>query len=147
MKKENDAPGLSATSPTLTYLTEVGSVARPPGYSLAVVAERSVLVAVAGQLSLDADGSFVGAGDFGAQVERALANLVAVLAAAGCRPSDVLKLTHFVVGLDEARLATVRAVRDRFFEGARPASSLVGVASLASTQALYEVEALAARQG
>jgi enamine deaminase RidA (YjgF/YER057c/UK114 family) len=144
MKKENETPDSSAVGAPLTYLTEVDGVARPPGYSHAVVAARSV--AVAGQVSLDADGTFVGAGDFAVQVDRALANLVAVLAAAGCRPADVLKLTHFVVGLDGARLATVRGVRDRYFEGAKPASSLVGVASLASPQALYEVEALAARQ-
>jgi enamine deaminase RidA (YjgF/YER057c/UK114 family) len=140
-----DATTMPSVREPMTYYARVAGVAVPPGYSHAVAAARPVLVAVAGQVSLDADGAIVGAGDFGAQVERALANLVSVLAAAGCTPADVLKLTHFVVGLDGLRLAAVRAARDRVFRNERPASSLIGVASLASPAALYEVEALAAR--
>ena len=139
---ENDT---TAPAP-LAYITRVDGVALPPGYSHAVCAKRSVLVAISGQIALDEHGAFVGEGDFPAQVERAFVNLVAVLEAAGCKTSDVLKLTHFVVGLDPARLAAMRAVRERFFPGDKPASSLVGVASLVSPQALYEVEALAARE-
>ena len=107
---------------------------------------RSVLIAVAGQLSFDADG-VVRRGWRLRRAGRPCAWRTSLPCSLppGARPADVLKLTHFVVGLDGARLTTVRAVRDRYFDGAKPASSLVGVAALASPQALYEVEALAAR--
>ena len=129
-----------------THLTRVDGVATPTGYSHAVITTRPVLVTISGQVALDASGAFVGVDDFGAQVEQAFANLVAVLAAAGCNPTDVVKLTHFIVGLDATRLAAVRSVRDRVFPGAKPSSSLLGVSALFAPQALYEVEAIAARR-
>ena len=130
---------------TFTHVMQVEGVATPKGYSHAVITTRAVLVTISGQVALDASGAFVGVDDFDAQVDQAFANLVAVLAAAGCSPADVVKLTHFIVGLDASRLASVRSVRDRIFPGAKPSSSLLGVSALFAPQALYEVEAIAAR--
>ena len=70
-------------------------------------------------------------------------NLGRALGAAGAGWSDVVKLTFFVVGVDE--LTTVRAVRDEFVDTtAPPASSLVQVAGLFRPDLLIEVEAMAA---
>ena len=130
---------------TLTHLVQVDGVASPTGYSHAVITTRPVLIAISGQVALGPSGELVGVDDFGAQVEQAFANLVAVLDAAGCKPADVVKLTHFIVGLDATRLALVRGVRDRIFPDAKPSSSLLGVTALFAPQVLYEVEAFAAR--
>lgn len=72
-------------------------------------------------------------------------NLRLALAAAGCAPADLLKINYYVVGLDHDRLLAVRAARDQFFPGDKPASTLVGVAALFDPDSLVEVELVAAR--
>lgn len=114
-----------------------------PGYSHAVATSGRPLLFVSGQVSTDAGGKVVGAGDFAAQAEQAFQNLRTVLAAAGASFADVLKLTYFVVGLDDERLMMVRRVRDRFLAEPPPASTLLGVQALARRDFLIEIEAVA----
>jgi 2-iminobutanoate/2-iminopropanoate deaminase len=74
--------------------------ARPRGpYSQAVRAGG--LVFVAGQLPLDADGGLVGEGDIAAQTGAVLANMAAILAAAGSSLDRVVKTTVFLTSLDD----------------------------------------------
>jgi enamine deaminase RidA (YjgF/YER057c/UK114 family) len=68
-----------------------------------------------------------------------------VLDAAGCSPAGVLKVTYFVVGLDRERLLAVRAARDAFFTGPKPAATLLGIAALFDPDALIEIEVIAVR--
>jgi len=115
----------------------------PPGYSHAVATART-LIFVSGQVPLDPSGALVGGDDFEAQTAQVFENLRAVLAGVGGSFDDIVKLTYFVVGLDAARLASVRRVRDRFLgDGPRPASSLLGVAALFRPDVLVEIEAIA----
>jgi enamine deaminase RidA (YjgF/YER057c/UK114 family) len=99
----------------------------------------------AGQVALDVEGNLVGYGDFPAQVHQVFANLRLALAAAGCTPATVLKVTYYVVGLNRERLLAIRSVRDHFFAGLKPASTLLGVAALFDPDALLEVEVIATR--
>ena len=76
----------------------------------------------------------------GAQAERVLANLGAILKAAGCTWSDVVKTTVFLH--DMADFPRVNDLYARAFGDARPARSTVQVAGL-PRGVLVEIEAVA----
>jgi reactive intermediate/imine deaminase len=115
-----------------------------PGYSQVVTVRGGDLVFVAGQVSLDASGALVGAGDFAAQTRQTFQNLMDALAAVGASAISVIKLTTFVTDMSE--LATFRAVRDQFLDPAHlPASTLVQVTRLFRPEFLIEIEAIAVR--
>jgi enamine deaminase RidA (YjgF/YER057c/UK114 family) len=125
----------------------------PPGlpdwstlFSQVVVAEGASLriVAISGQVGVDERQAVAGDGSFVAQVERAFANLVVAISAAGCSVVDVVKLTIYVVGYEQERVGAIReAVRHHFGGRALPACTLVGVQALGRPEFQIEVEALA----
>ncbi|HUP07881.1 MAG TPA: RidA family protein [Caldimonas sp.] len=94
---------------------------------------------IAGQVGVEPDGRV--ADGFAPQAEAAWRNLVAVLADAGMSASDLVKVTHYLLSPDD--LAAYNAVRMRWLGAARPASTLVVVASLAKPEWRVEVEAIA----
>ena len=108
-------------------------------YSQAIVAAG--LVHCSGQVALDpATGQLV-AGDVSAQAERVLANLKAVLAAAGSDFSRAVKCTVYLRTM--ADFAAVNAVYARAFPGdAPPARATVAVADLPKG-ALVEIDCTA----
>ena len=111
------------------------------GYSHVVAASGRV-VAVAGQVALDAAGNVVGENDPEAQARQVFQNLGAALAAIGASFDDVIKLTLFLT--DVSILPVVRRVRDEHVDTERPpASTAVQVAGLVRPEFLLEVEALA----
>lgn len=115
----------------------------PPvnGYSHAV-AFTGRLIAISGQVPLDAQGRLAGT-DPQAQVRQVFENLVAALAAAGAGVEHVVKLTVYLT--DMADLAAFRQVRDEYVAADNPpASTLVQVSSLANPAFRIEVDALAA---
>jgi len=79
------------------------------------------------------------------QADQAYANLQQRLAAAGASPSDLLKVTVYIPGFSEADLAVLGPAREKhgFLSGAAPASTLLGIQSLYSTEAAIEVEGIA----
>ncbi|GAA3350472.1 RidA family protein [Amorphoplanes nipponensis] len=115
----------------------------PPtnGYSHAVTF-TGTLVAVSGQVPLDAEGRVVGADDPRAQTRQVFHNLRVALAAAGSDLAHVVKLTVFLTNMGD--LADFRSVRDEFLDPRRPpASSLVQVSGLVHPAFRIEIEALA----
>lgn len=106
------------------------------------------LVHVSGQVSWDADGKVVGAGDMRAQSEQVFKNVTDVLRAAGASWDDVIKMNGYMVGVTPENVAAYREVRMRFLKPARlPASTLVGVTALVQPELLLEVECIAAVGG
>jgi 2-iminobutanoate/2-iminopropanoate deaminase len=106
-------------------------------YNQAIVAGE--LVFVAGQLGLRPGDTAV-AGDIGDQTERALANLAAILEAAGSSMDKLVKTSVFLADLDDFQGMNdvyARKVGDR-----PPARSTFQVARLPSG-ALVEIEAVA----
>jgi 2-iminobutanoate/2-iminopropanoate deaminase len=96
---------------------------------------------VSGQVGVRPDGTLEQG--FTAQAERAWDNLLAILAAAGMGPADVVKANVYLTrGSD---LAESRRIRDAKLAGAAPASTLAVVAALANPAWLFEVEAVAAK--
>ena len=119
-------------------------LARPNGFSHLTIAPAGRVVFVSGQVSYDAAGEVVGAGDLAAQTRQVFVNLGAALEAAGSGFDRVLKLTFFVRDLSEAAVATIRQARREFLvDDALPASTMVGVAALAKPSLLLEVETYA----
>jgi enamine deaminase RidA (YjgF/YER057c/UK114 family) len=116
---------------------------RPKGYSNGVVADGR-LVFVAGQVGWNADQLFE-TEDFVAQVEQALANIVAVLAEAEARPEHIVRLTWYVTDKREylTRLSDVGQAYRRIIGRHFPAMTLVQVAGLAEDRAKVEIEATA----
>jgi enamine deaminase RidA (YjgF/YER057c/UK114 family) len=118
-------------------------VKTPPGFSHAAVVSGGRLVFVSGQVGRDKQGKMPS--DFRGQTAGAFANLKLVLAAAGAKPEDVIKLNYYVVGLNHEKLVTLREQRDQFLAGAHPpASTLAGVQALAQEDIQVEIEAVAA---
>ena len=92
-------------------------------------------------MPVDAQGRVVGEG-VAEQARQIFRNLELVLRAAGCGPADVVKVTLFLLDVNDR--ATINPVRQEFFGDARPASTLVEVSALAVPGALLEIEAVAA---
>ncbi|HET7136874.1 MAG TPA: RidA family protein [Gaiellaceae bacterium] len=99
------------------------------------------LLFVSGCVPVDADGNLVGGDDVVAQARHVFANVGAVLAAAGASFADVVKVTVFLLDVDDR--TAVNEVRKEVFGETRPASTLVEVSRLAVPGARIEVEATA----
>src|SRR5438093_11703721 len=104
------------------------------------------MVAIAGQVAMDARGELVGVDDPRAQAERVFENLRSALAAAGATFADVIKFGVFTT--DISILPVVREIRDRHIDtDLPPASTAVQVAALFQPGYVLEVEALAVVAG
>lgn len=99
------------------------------------------LLFVSGIVPVDEQRALVGGDDVVAQARQVFANMEQVLAAAGCRFADVVKVTVFLT--DVADRPLVNPVRQEVFGEARPASTLVEVSALVIPGAKIEVEAVA----
>jgi enamine deaminase RidA (YjgF/YER057c/UK114 family) len=117
---------------------------RGAGYAHGMSA-RGRVVFTAGQVGWDPHSRKVTAGGFVRQVEQALANVAAILDAAGATPADVVRLTWFITDRQaylEAQQevgAAYRSIFGRHF----PAMSVVVVAGLIEEGAMVEIEATA----
>lgn len=116
------------------------SLAPPSGFSHAVAADGGRIVFLAGQTALDSDGQITGE-TVTAQFERALANLLTALAAAGGSPAHLASLTVYAVDLGDyrAHAAELGAIWRRLAGRDYPAMAAVGVSRLWDTAALVEI--------
>lgn len=106
-------------------------------YSQGVVANG--LLFTAGQIGIDPQTGRLVDGGFAAQTERVLANLSAVLEAAGASWADVVKTTVYLH--DMADFPTFNEMYGRHIGDARPARSTVQTAGL-PRGALVEIDAV-----
>ncbi|MBC7710889.1 MAG: RidA family protein [Rhizobacter sp.] len=128
--------------PTQVIHTDLAPAAIGP-YSQAVSVRMDTaekLVFCSGQIGLDPATGNLRDG-FEAQVDQALANLQAVIAAAHGRLGGIVKLTLFLTDL--GNFAAVNAKMEALLSKPYPARSTVGVASLPKG-ALFEIEAIVA---
>ncbi|MCA9525212.1 MAG: RidA family protein [Myxococcales bacterium] len=126
-----------------------GTVIQPPGwppargYANGIVATGRVL-AIAGQVGWTPAGVFE-AKDLLGQFDQALANVRAVLDAAGGQPEDVIRMTIYVTDLPAYRAGVkgLGPIWRRHFGRHYPAMALVGVTGLVEPEALVEIETTA----
>lgn len=115
---------------------------QPKGYSNGIMAEGR-LVVTGGVVGWDVTGRF--ADGFVAQVRLALENIVAILAEGGAGPEHLVRLTWYVVDMDEY-LSNLKALGKAYRDviGAHyPSMALVQVVRLVETSARLEIEATA----
>jgi enamine deaminase RidA (YjgF/YER057c/UK114 family) len=129
------APGLRSVNPP--------GWPQPKGYANGITG-RGRLVFVAGQIGWN-EAQIFATDDFVGQLEQALRNTVAVLAAAGARPEHVARMTWYVTDKREylASLPAIgrawREILGRHF----PAMALVQVVALIEDRAKIEIETTA----
>jgi enamine deaminase RidA (YjgF/YER057c/UK114 family) len=115
------------------------------GYSHAAFAPTgSELVYIGGQYASDENGHTTSE-DFSEQVAQSFANLGTVLRAAGVDYSNVIRLGTFIVAHDGHKLEVLVNAVQGIWGNNPPAQTLVGVASLALPDMLFEVDAIAVR--
>jgi enamine deaminase RidA (YjgF/YER057c/UK114 family) len=114
----------------------------PKGYANGIRASGD-LVFVGGMVGWDQEKHF--AADFIGQTKQALRNILAVLAIAGGAPEHVVRMTWYVVNMDEYRdcQAALGAVYREVMGKHYPAMTLVEVRRLVEPEALVEIEATA----
>lgn len=100
------------------------------------------LIFVSGQLPIGPDGAALKDKSFEDQARQAIANMLSIVKAAGSGPERVLKVTAFIVGI-ENWLAFNGAYAE-LFGASKPARSVVPVPAL-HNGLLVEIEAIAAR--
>lgn len=115
----------------------------PRGYTQVVASQGARTIYVAGQVSVDVIGNVVAPGDVVGQARRAFTNVKSAVEAAGATVEDIVKVTWYVVGYRSELLPHLAAARSDVFGDHAPASTLIGVAALASPDYLVEVEAVA----
>jgi len=127
------ATSVQVERPTIEGLND------PLHFSNAVTIEGGKMVHLSGMLSPE--------GDLGAQLKGVYDKLKIGLAGCGASPSDVIRQLVFVVDLVPEHRELVLAAMGEFYEAARPASTLVGVAALIIAGALVEIDVTAAIDG
>lgn len=99
------------------------------------------LLFVSGCVPVDADGALVGGDDPAEQTRQVLRNVGAILEAAGASFADVVKVTVYLVDVDDR--TKINPVRQEVFGPTRPASTLVEISRLAIPGARVEIDAVA----
>lgn len=109
------------------------------GYSHAWRAGNTVYIS--GQVARDNDGNVVGKGDIAAQATQVLSNLKNVVEAAGGTMNDIVKITVFTTSLSHR--PAIAEARTKYWQSDWPASTFLVISSLADTDFLLEIEAIA----
>jgi reactive intermediate/imine deaminase len=126
------------------HLDRISTTQAPtPAGHYAQAAAFADLVFVSGQIPVSPDGTHHQQDDFETQARQALANVLAILTAAGSAPVDVLKVTAYIVGVENWPL--FNRIYAETFGDARPARSVVPVPELHYGY-LIELEAIAKRK-
>jgi enamine deaminase RidA (YjgF/YER057c/UK114 family) len=116
----------------------------PTGFSHAVVATGTRVVFLAGQTALDTEGKVTG-DTLPAQFEKALANLLTALTAAGGTPADLARVTVYATDVAAYRVHAPELGRiwRRLAGRDYPAMAVVEVVRLWDDQAQVELDGFA----
>ena len=123
---------------TRRAISTAGAPAAIGPYSQGIVADGFLFCA--GQAALDPGTAALVEGGIEPETERVMANLSAVLDAAGASWGDVVKTTIFLIDMGD--FGTVNGIYGRFVTDPPPARSTVGVAALPKG-ARVEIEVVA----
>jgi enamine deaminase RidA (YjgF/YER057c/UK114 family) len=114
----------------------------PKGYANGIAADGRIVV-TGGVIGWDTQGHL--ASGFVAQVRQALCNIAAILAEGEARPQHLVRLTWYVVDMEEylANLKELGKIYREIFGTHYPAMALVQVVRLVEKAARVEIEATA----
>ncbi len=117
-------------------------VYNPPVYSQGIrVTGAQTILFLSGQVAYDRDGSTLHRGDFKGQAREAFRALKSLIESAGGAMANIVKINTYLT--DIRYRADMAPIRQEFFGGKSPASTLVEVSALAHPDWLIEIEAIA----
>ena len=99
------------------------------------------IVFLSGQAPISPEGQLVGEGNFEAQARQVFENLGTVLEQSGATFDSIVKVVVYVT--DTSKLRDYARVKAEYIPGAQPASTAIGVASLALPGMMIELDAIA----
>jgi 2-iminobutanoate/2-iminopropanoate deaminase len=118
-------------------------VFNPPAYSQGMrVSGAQSLLFLSGQVAYDQHGGVLHRGDFKGQAREAFRALKSLVESAGGTMGSIVKINTYVT--DIRYRADLVPIRQEFFAGKSPASTLVEISALAHPDWLIEIEAIAA---
>lgn len=128
--------------PAIAQVLQPSGWPMPKGYANGVAADGRIVV-TGGVIGWDAEERL--AEGFVAQVRQTLGNIAAILAEGGARPEHLVRLTWYVVDMDEylTNLKELGRVYRDIFGAHYPAMALVQVVRLVEKAARVEIEATA----
>jgi enamine deaminase RidA (YjgF/YER057c/UK114 family) len=131
----------SEAAPTARVL-QPGGWPQPKGYANGMAADGRIVV-TGGVIGWDDEGRLPNG--FVAQVRQTLRNIAAILAEGSAQPAHLVRLTWYVVDMDEylANLNELGAIYREIFGAHYPAMALVQVVRLVEKEARVEIEATA----
>ena len=142
------APTLSVVPDSKPPASEGPQVLQPPGWPMPKgyangMAADGRLVVTGGVIGWDAAGNLQEG--FVAQARQTLANIAAIIAQGGAGPEHLVRLTWYVVDMDEylANLKALGRIYREIFGAHYPAMALVQVVRLVEKAARVEIEATA----
>ena len=132
----------SDSSPSGPQVLQPSGWPVPKGYANGMAADGR-LVVTGGVIGWDTEGHLES--DFVAQVRQTLSNISEILAEGGARPEHLVRLTWYVVDIEEylANLKNLGRVYREIFGAHYPAMALVQVVRLVEKAARVEIEATA----
>lgn len=114
------------------------------GFSQAVAANGTRIVAIAGQVAWNAAQELMGGGDLHLETMKALENLQIALRSVRAELSDVIALRLYIVDYKREESDDIsRALKAFFPEGEAPTATWIGVSCLANPDFRIEIEATA----
>ena len=130
------------TSPVGARILQPSGWPAPKGYANGMTADGR-LVVTGGVIGWDQHGHLHE--DFVAQVRQTLSNISSILAEGGAMPEHLVRLTWYVVDMEEylANLKTLGRIYREIFGAHYPAMALVQVVRLVEKAAKVEIEATA----
>jgi enamine deaminase RidA (YjgF/YER057c/UK114 family) len=139
---KSHASAIRPASETSVRVLQPSGWPMPKGYANGMTAEGR-LVVTGGVIGWDAQGHLPP--DFLAQVRQTLRNIAAILAEGGAKPEHLVRLTWYVVDMDEylASLKALGPIYREIFGAHYPAMALVQVVRLVEKEAKVEIEATA----
>jgi enamine deaminase RidA (YjgF/YER057c/UK114 family) len=134
--------GISSHKKGMPSVVQPEGWPRPKGYANGMLAEGRILV-TGGVIGWDEQGVF--APDFAGQTAQVFANIRAILAAGDARPEHLVRLTWYVVDIDEytSNLKAIGISYREIFGAHYPAMAVVQVVRLVEPAARLEIEATA----
>lgn len=128
---------------TISKETESFDVPWEKEYGYAQAVKVGDTIYLAGQVSHDDDGSFVGVGNMETQMRQAYANIQKVLAKYGATLANVVDEVLFVTDIDAAFAAAVKCRREIFSGAPIVPSTLVQIERLAFPELMIEIKCVA----